>query len=244
MNINWMDNVGVINDLYRIKHFDLIEKSSDIPLMWFDTIRDCIIDAKKQERDYIDFETVVKALVQNKKMDKNVFDNICATICNKYTSRCIYLNHIYTEWRVTDLFSSIVCYIQMSIFIDKILNDKRRDNGIRTYLLGRNTYATNIYTNDSNIVFDLTKRYHKASIVKDMDLDNPDRFDLAITDVAINRSFDVCLLIKKNDEIFEVVLPLVGYKVLVEENIKEGDEDYDVLSITFGDLGLELSINE
>lgn len=243
MNTNWMDKCGVIEDLYRIKHFDPIEKSIDIPLTWFDTIRNCITNAKEIGQKYVDIRTVVETLLQGK-MSVTTLDNICAGIFDKYTNKCIYMNRLYTEWRVTDLFSSMVCCFQLAVYIERIWTDKYRANGIRSYLLNGRTCVTNIYTNDSNVVLDPTKRYHGMPIQKDMDFDNPNYFGLSVTNVTINNSFDICLLVEQNDELFEIILPLARYKVLIEEGLKIGDEDYDVLSITFADFELDFSINE
>lgn len=238
-----MDKLGLINDLYRIKGFDLIEKSIDVPLLWLDTIRGCIANRKSQGCKYTDFGTIARSLVHDE-MDMGIMDDICTGIVDKYTNKCIYLNHLYTEWKVTDLLSSIVCCFQISTFIEKISNDKKREKGIRTYLYNGQTCATNIYTNDSNIIFDPTKRYHEKPIQKDMDLDNPDSFDLLVANIMLNNTFDICLVAEKNDETTEIVFPLVGYKVLIEEGLKEGDEEYDVLSVSIVDLGLDFTINE
>ena len=242
MNINWMDKLGIIDDIYKIKYFDPVEKSIDIPLMLFDTICDSVYDDNKGSvNKYADFPTIARTLIQSK-TDFGDIDNICIANSEKYSSKCVYLDRMYTEWKVTDLFSSIVCCFFVSMAIERIRSDKQRNNGIRTYFFNDKICATNIYTNDSNVVFDLTK-YHGA-IRKDLELDNPNYFDLIATDAAINNRFNICLIAEKNDELSEIVFPLVGYKVLIEESLRDDGEEPDVLSITFADLGLEFSINE
>ena len=102
-----MDKLGIIDDIYKIKYFDPVEKSIDIPLMLFDTICDSVYDDNKGSvNKYADFPTIARTLIQSK-TDFGDIDNICIAISEKYSSKCVYLDRMYTEWKVTDLFSSI-----------------------------------------------------------------------------------------------------------------------------------------